>query len=111
MIVTEILGDGATYEKITPGDTATGFASAVLSPTSGLYKGMTAKGALITCQGNTQQFTFNGTAPTAAAGTDYGHPIDAGQSYTIRGANNVRNFRTIDRVSGSAGSIKGTLLF
>lgn len=111
MYVTDMIGDAGAYEAITPGDTATGLSAATLNPTSGLYKGMTATGALITCEDDTVNFTIHGTAPTAKAGTNVGHALDAGQSMVIRGEGSLRNFKCIDRVSGSAGTVKVSVYF
>ena len=111
MYVTNMNGDAVTYEAITPGDTATGLSAATVHPTSGVAKGMTAKGMLITCEDNTVNFTLHGTAPTAKAGTNVGHALDAGQSLEVMGEGSVRNFQCIDRVSGSAGTVKVTVYF
>jgi hypothetical protein len=110
MIVTDILGDAGAIENITPGDTATGIASnKVVATIHGAEK--QAIGALITCEDNTVHITFDGTAPTATAGTNVGHPLSAGDSYVIRSGPNVRNFQCIDAVSGSAGTVKVTVFF
>ena len=111
MIVTDMLGDAGSVESIAPADTATGLAVATRHPTSGIYKGMTAKGMLVTCEDQTVNFTMNGTAPTAKAGTNVGHELAAGQSIVIRGQESIRNFLCIDRVSGSTGTIKVTCYF
>lgn len=111
MLVREILGDAGATENITPGDTATGITASKRCPTSGLYKGMTAAGALITCESNSVNFTFDGTDPTAAAGTNVGHSLGDSDSIVIRGQTNVANFKCIDRVSGSAATVKVTTLF
>ena len=111
MYVTEMLGDGGAYEKISPADTATGLAATTIQPTSGLAKGLFAKGILVTGEDETVHFTTDGTAPTAAAGTNVGHRLSADQSIVIRGQNNIKNFQVIDAVSGSTGSVKVTAYF
>lgn len=107
----EILGDPGTTETITPGNTATGITKLIRAPASGLYQGLEAKAARITCEANTINFTEDGTAPTAAAGTNVGHALTANSEYTIRGVSNVRNFLCIDRVAGNVGVIKVTCFF
>lgn len=111
MQVTDILGDAGATETITPGDVVKGITKAIYEPTSGLFKGRQAIGALITCEDSSANITFDGTAPTAAAGTNVGHSFDAGDSYVIRGTQNVINFQCIDRASGSASKIKVTTYF
>ena len=111
MIVTEMLGDAGSYEAVAPADASTGLAIATRIPASGIYKGNPAKGMLITCEDQTVNFTLDGTAPTAEAGTNVGHSLAAGQSIVVRGQESVRNFRCIDRVSGSTGTLKITCFF
>ena len=110
MQVTDILGDAGAYEAVAPADVATGITPTNLN--ASIY-GATkqAIGALITGEGETVNFTLNGTAPTAAAGTNVGHALAAGESYVIRGISNLRNFKCIDRVSGSTGTVKATIFF
>jgi hypothetical protein len=110
MIVTDMLGDAGAYENITPGDTATGItASNLQTSVHGATK--QALGALVTCEDQTVHFTIHGTDPTAAAGTNVGHALAAGDSYVIRGIGNLRNFKCIDAVSLSAGTVKITIFF
>ncbi len=88
-------------ETITPGNNSTGITQAL----------MTANviAATISVEGNTIHFSESGVDPTPAAGTNIGHSLFAGNSYTIVGRRNVQRFRCIDRVSGSAGVVKVTL--
>jgi hypothetical protein len=110
MIVTDILGDAGAIEDITPGNTSTGIAATVYRQAiHGAVK--LATGALVTCEDETANIAFDGTAVTAAAGTNYGHAFAAGESYVLRGINNVKNFRCIDRVASSASTIKVTPFF
>lgn len=111
MIVTDILGDAGAVESIAPGDTATGISASNYATANihGVEK--LATGALLTCEDQTVNITFDGTAPTAAAGTNVGHAFAAGESYVIRGIHNVKNFKCIDRVSGSTGTVKVTVFF
>lgn len=104
-------GQAQGHELITPGNTATGITASLLQPTSGAFAGLQAESALITVEDNTIHFTLDGTPPTAESGTDLGHQMDAGQSYVIRGINNLKNFLCIDRVSGSNGVVKVTVFF
>jgi hypothetical protein len=110
MIVTDMLGDAGQYENITPGDVVTGITASLLNAS---IHGSTqqAIGALITCEDQTVHFTIDGTAPTAIAGTNVGHALAAGDSYVIRGISNLRNFKCIDAVSASAGTVKVTVFF
>jgi hypothetical protein len=110
MIVTDILGDAGAPESISPGDTSTGITATIYRQTiHGAEK--LATGALITAEDETMNITFDGTDPTALAGTNVGHAFSAGESYVLRGINNVKNFRCIDRVSAVTGTIKVTPFF
>ena len=109
-IVTDILGDAGTPETITPGNTATGISATIYQQE--IHKAtMSAIGALLTCENETVNITFDGTAPTATSGTNVGHKFSAGESYVIRSGPNVRNFQCIDAVAGAAGSVKVTPFF
>lgn len=110
MIVTDILGDAGTPEEIAPGDTATGISASIYQQV--IHKAtMSAIGALLTCEDETVNITFDGTDPTATIGTNIGHKFSAGESYVIRSGPNVRNFKCIDAVSGSNGTVKVTPFF
>lgn len=110
MIVTDILGDAGGYEKIAPGNAATGIAPAQYQK---IVHGveMSAIGALLTCEGETVNITFDGTDPEALADDNIGHAFSAGESYLVRSGPNVRRFRCIDRVSGALGTVKATIFF
>ena len=99
------------HETLTPGNTATGITSTVILPTSGDFSGIYAVGALITVETNIINFCIDGSTPTAAAGTNIGHQMDAGQSYYIEDQQGVAQFKCIDRVSGSASKVKVTTFF
>ena len=109
--VTDLPGQPGAYEAVTPGDTATGFTATNINPTSGTYSGTVAVAALLTCEDQTVNFSLHGTDPTAAAGTDIGHQLKAGESVELRGNVTLTNFSCIDRVSGSAGTVKATLYY
>lgn len=99
------------HETLTPGDTATGITAAIIKPTSDSFSGIYAIGALITVESNTINFCIDGSTPSAAAGTNLGHKMDAGQSYYVEDQRGVANFKCIDRVSGSASKVKVTTFF
>lgn len=110
MIVTDILGDAGEGEIIAPGNTPTGISDTIYQQT--VHKAtMSAIGALLTCEAETVNITFDGTAPTATSGTNVGHKFSAGESYVIRSGPNVRNFQCIDAVSGANGIVKVTPFF
>jgi hypothetical protein len=110
MQVTDILGDAGAPEAIAPGDTATGITETIrVQEIHGATK--EAIGALLTCEDETVNITFDGTAPTALAGTNVGHAFSAGESYVVRGTHNVKNFQCIDRVSTATGTVKVTPFF
>ncbi len=113
MGVTIIAYNGGAHESISPGDTATGIATAKIQPTSGKFNGLTAKSALITVEDNSIRLCYDGTTPTNSNGTsaDTGHLVTAGQSYLVEGDNSVKNFKCIDAVSGSTAVIKATTNF
>lgn len=111
MIVFALDGEAHGHEALAPGDTPVGITAVYLQPTSGKFKGLQAQAALITVEDNSMHFTIDGTTPTAHAGTDVGHQMDAGQSYVIRGIISLKNFLCIDRVSGSTSKVKVTVLF
>ena len=69
------------------------------------------KAALITVEIAAIKFALSGTVPTATAGTNYVHQMDAGQSYVIRGYNNIRKFKCINAVAGNGAIVKYSLFF
>lgn len=109
--VTDLPGQPGAFEAITPGNTATGFTATNINPTSGTYDGAVAVAALLTGEDNTVNFSLHGVDPTAAAGTDIGHQLKAGESIELRGNVTLSNFACIDRVSGSAGTVKTTFYY
>lgn len=110
MIVTDMLGDAGTPLTIEGSDTAQSIPKTTWRQT--IHEAsMACKGALLTCEDNTIKFTFDGTTPTNEAGDDDGHTLAAGDSYVIRGINNVRNFQCINDVSASVGKVKVTPFF
>jgi len=102
-------GSAVYQETITPGNTATGFASN-LNPSTGTFAHQYASAALITVEGNSMRFCMDGTVPTQGS-SGVCHTMAAGQSYYIRGGANVRNFRCIDYTSGQASTVRATIFF
>ncbi len=98
-------------EAITPGNAATGFTTSKISKSTGTWTGQRATGAFITVEDNSINFTLDGSTPTQTGGTNVGHRLDAGQSRYIAGAQNVANFRCIDRTAGSAATVKATYFY
>lgn len=81
--------------------TATGAVSitrTVYQPTSGLYKGMQAKQALVTVEAFTARMRVDGTTVTATTG----HEIPVDGSYVIQGITNLANASFIDTASGAS---------
>lgn len=68
-----------------------------------------AKAALITVETAAIKFSLSGSAPTATAGTSYIHQMDAGQSYVIRGWQNIKNAKFINAVASNGAIVKYTL--
>lgn len=74
------------------------------------HEGAKAKAMLITVEGNDVQVTFDGTYPSQTS-TFYGHTLHAEDSLLLFGEDAVSGFRCVDRVSGSASTVKVTCLF
>lgn len=97
MITFSELGDAGGYEKLSP-TTATGITTSVKRPTSGIYKGLTAKAALIVIETNAIRFREDGTDASATAGMR----MEAGQNFTVTGQANVQRFSCIDTADGAS---------
>ena len=106
--VKDILGEPGGFEKLTPGDTATPISAGkkVIAAT-----GSGAIAAAITLEDFSINFTIDGTAPTALAGTNIGHKLDPGQMLILRTAAEVSLFQCIDRISGQASTVKITIYY
>lgn len=74
------------------------------------HEGRAARAMLVTIESNDVQVTFDGTYPSQAA-TFYGHTLVEGDSLLLFGEDAVSGFRCVDRVSGSASTVKVTCLF
>ena len=104
--VSDTLGTAWDSENLAPGDTATGVTSGLLTHAA---SGVRTRALLVSCESETINFNQDGTPPTAAAGTNLGHALAAGESVVIRGEANCINFSCIDRVSGSTSVVKVTV--
>ena len=100
MIVREELGDASGYEALSPTST-TGITAALLTPTSGQYIGHNAAAAIIAVEDYPVRVMLNGTDATA----DNGIKLSPGQSMTIVGGRNLKNFECMDTAAG-ASSVK-----
>jgi len=76
-----------------------------------ISRALQAKAMFVTCEGATVHFSVDGSTPTAAAGTNLGQSLTAGSSLTFETIRAIRNFKVIDRVSGSAGTVKVVCFF
>lgn len=108
-VVFALDGEALVTGTITPTTSAGGFTTAVLNAAAS--NGLQCKAALITVEVADINFTLDGTAPSAAAGTNVGHQMAASQSFIIRGWNNVRKFSCINRVASSGAIVKYTLFY
>ena len=55
--------------------------------------------------------SLTGTAPTATSGTNYGITVTAGQSWVIRGHQNIRNFKCINETNANGAILKYVLYY
>jgi hypothetical protein len=67
--------------------------------------------ALITVEIASIRFTLDGTIPTVSAGLGCGHIMDDGQSYVIRGMENIRRFQAINESADSGAAIAYTMFY
>ncbi len=105
--VFDVEGEAAQFDELSSMTSATGFtASKVCVDSSGGGK-VCAKAALVTVETAGVRFTLHGTDPT----TSYGHPMNAGDSYVIRGFGNVQRAKFINSSEGNGAVIKATLFF
>lgn len=108
MFVTDIPGEASSgkYEKLAP-TASTGITPALLNSNSNGQ----AKGALISIETNSINYTLDGTAPTASDGTNVGHEALATTTLVIRGINNLKQFKMINRLAANPSVVKVTPLF
>ena len=71
-------------------------------------RGNSARSALVIPENNTCRIAFNGESPTNStdAEPNGGIEVAAGQSYLVAGTQNVKNFKVVDAVSGSASEVE-----
>lgn len=108
MTAAEGVTNAATAEI---GGTAITVMQELLHPERGVNNSLTAKAMLISVETASVNMTLDGSTPTVASGTDLGHELSAGQSYVIRGENNVRNFKVINKVASNGAVVKGTIFY
>lgn len=95
------VGADATVATITGNSTAVA--------TDYRFKNALAVAAMITCETCDQRFTLDGTTPDQTS--NIGHVLPAGGSYIIQNQEAIQRFKTIDKTSGSAGTLRVTCLF
>ena len=109
IVVREELGqtESVGFEIVTPGNTATGITSSLFESSGG----KPVLGAFVVIEDETLNCSFHGADPTAAAGTNIGFALAAGQNLTLKDVDQVRKLKCIDRVSGANGKAKITLFY
>ena len=105
MLELKRLGVQSGYESLSP-TSATGFTEALINPTSGTYKGMSAKAVVIGVETQPIRFLLDGTAPEAASGM----LLKADEYLLVTGFENIRQFKCIDTAAG-ASSVKVLVFF
>ena len=101
-IISEYQADG--YEAITV-NTAVGFTSSEIFPTSGQFKSQKCQAVFCTLETDSIRFTLDGTTPSSTVG----HLLTAGQNLTILNGHDIVKFRCI-KVTSNA-SLKVTYKF
>jgi hypothetical protein len=97
---------GAMGQETLAPTSSTGITAAIRKPTSGAFQDLEARGAKMVVEGGEINYTINGTAPTALAGTNVGFRADIGDVIELYDADQVRNFRCIERVAGNGAKVK-----
>jgi hypothetical protein len=69
------------------------------------------KTLLISVETASIHVSLGGTLVTATAGTNHGITLTAGQSWVIRGKQNIRNFQCINEVNANGAVLKYTLYY
>jgi hypothetical protein len=69
------------------------------------------KTLLVTVQTEAVNVCFDGTTPTATAGTNLGHQLTSGQSIFVTGTESIKNFKAINAVNGNNAIVKYSLYF
>lgn len=106
--VFDVEGDAQAYEKLSTITSSTGFTAAKIQTAGGAQ----ARAALISVETAAVRFTLDGTTPVVTATSNgTGHLLNAGDSYVIRGANNIKRFRAINAVDGNGALIFCTFFY
>ena len=111
--VFDMEGVAAQYETLTPTASTAFTAAKVCTTNTGGGSGQTcAKAALISVETGAIRFTLDGTVPvvTATAGGK-GHLMNVGDSYVVRGLENIQKFLCIQAVTATGGSVKVTYFY
>ena len=101
-------GECKAYESLAT-TASIGFTSTYYNYSSLNYMPM--KAALITVETADIRFTMDGTTPTTTATTAVGHLMVSGQSYVVRGWENIRNFRCINAVASSGAVVRASYFY
>lgn len=109
--VFDLEGTAAQYETLTPAASTSFTSSKICSDASGGGK-VCAKAALISVETGAIRFTLEGTTPVVTA-TDggVGHLLNVGDSYVIRGYENISNFKCIQAVTATGGIVRVTYFY
>ena len=99
MFENDICGD---YEMLTVDNTGAGipFTSTKRHPTNGLYSGQECRKVEIALETGEIRYRLDGTAPTTTVGTI----MEIGDTKTIYGYKNIRDFKAI-RTGGTSGEL------
>lgn len=98
-------GECGGYEKLSTITSSTGFTAAKVEPVTGWPRGRIAKAVLITVETASIRFTMDGTAAVVTGGSEAGSLMSDEQSYMVRGAKTVRNFRCINAVASNGAKV------
>ena len=102
-------GECKAYESLAT-TASIGFTSTYYNYSSLNYMPM--KAALITVETADIRFTMDGTTPVVTAtGGGVGHLMVSGQSYVVRGWENIRNFRCINAVASSGAVVRASYFY
>jgi hypothetical protein len=104
-------GVAAQYETLTPVASTSFTSTKVCVDASGSGK-VCAKAALISVETGGVRFTMEGTTPVVTAtGGGVGHLLASGDSYVVRGFENVKNFKCIQAVTATGGIVRVTYFY
>ena len=112
MIVFSSNGEARGYDTFTSITAATSFTAAKISPSADAGTvGNKCRAVLITVESGSINFTIDGTTPTATAGTNIGHTLNAGDSMVISSFENVKRFLMINSEDSNGVVVKATYMF